>query len=199
MGYHQAGFDVVGVDIRPQPNYPFEFIGANALEYARYVDERDFDAIHASPPCQAYTRSRQIRGNEHPDLLGPTRELLEETGLPWVIENVPGAPMRPDYRLCGCMFGLAPNYRPRWFECSWHPYELIQPCHHPILAKRADGKSGTVFGHNLPAEETRRLMQMPWASRDECGQAIPPPMTEFIGHRLLQQLAHTQKAACAER
>ena len=103
MGYHRAGFDVVGVDIAPQPNYPFNFVQDDSSHpagrcAAALVPDWGIAAIHASPPCQSYTRSggRVARDGRHPDLLGPTRELLEATGLPWVIENVPGAPMRPD-------------------------------------------------------------------------------------------------------
>src|SRR5512146_2584663 len=92
VGYHRAGFEVVGVDIRPQPNYPFEFIQADALDILRWDwPERRFgrlDAIHASPPCQTYTKAQKLQGNDHPDLIGPTRRLLEQTGLPYVIENV---------------------------------------------------------------------------------------------------------------
>lgn len=89
VGYHRAGFDAVGVDIKPQPNYPFKFHQADALEFLESGWSDWFDAIHASPPCQAFTTARVIHGREHPDLLTPTRDLLNASGLPWVIENVP--------------------------------------------------------------------------------------------------------------
>ena len=125
MGYFRAGFHVTGVDQEPQPNYPFRFIQADALEVL--ADRKflaQFDAIHASPPCQfraLATLSQRRRGKEYPDLIGPTRDLLEPLRVPWVMENVPDTPLRPDIRLCGCMFGLelpGTGYlkRERWFE-----------------------------------------------------------------------------------
>src|SRR5690242_15392989 len=90
MGYHLAGFEVVGVDISPQPNYPFEFVQADAVQYIR-DHGREFDFIHASPPCQRYSAAQRIQGNSHPDLIAPTREAMQSTGRPWVIENVGGA------------------------------------------------------------------------------------------------------------
>ncbi len=89
VGYHHAGFDVVGVDVNPQKNYPFEFHQADAMAYPL----GGFDVIHASPPCQAFTKARKLQGNTHPDLIGPIRERLIAAGVPWVIENVPGAPL----------------------------------------------------------------------------------------------------------
>jgi DNA (cytosine-5)-methyltransferase 1 len=118
MGYHRAGFDVVGVDIAPQPNYPFEFWQQDALQVLREVpinrhDGRgvvalaidQFDAIHASPPCQHYANVTIWRGDQddHPDLIAPTRTLLEQTGLPWVMENVRTTALRGDFMLCGTL------------------------------------------------------------------------------------------------
>src|SRR5262249_43670921 len=119
MGYHRAGFDVVGVDIKPQSRYPFEFHHANALDFTEWCPlVGRVDAIHASPPCQIFSVATQHARANHQDMLTPTRELLEHIGLPWVIENVPRAPMRADYKLCGCMFGLGRLQRQRWFETS---------------------------------------------------------------------------------
>ena len=131
MGYYRAGFtEIVGVDIKPQPRYPFEFVQADAMEYP--LD--GFDAIHASPPCQAFTALRSMwNSREHPDLLAPTRvRLLKHRGL-FVIENVPGAPMREPVMLCGSMFGLgtgdAELRRHRLFEL--HGFDLLTPrCQH---------------------------------------------------------------------
>ena len=92
MGYYRAGFDVVGVDIKPQPRYQFEFHQGDALEYCA-AHGYEFDVIHASPPCQAYSVTRSIHGNEYPDLVAVTRAALQATGKPWVIENVVGAPL----------------------------------------------------------------------------------------------------------
>nr|WP_156172681.1 DNA cytosine methyltransferase [Microbacterium sp. Ag1] len=105
MGYHRAGFEVVGVDIRPQPNYPFEHHVGDAIEFVR-EHGHEFDAIHASPPCQAYSITRHMHTKDHPDLVEPTRAALIETGRPWIMENVPGAPMLDYVTLCGSMFGL---------------------------------------------------------------------------------------------
>src|SRR5690606_11269994 len=127
-GYHLAGFDVVGVDIDPQPNYPFEFIQASALDVLadrEFVSQ--FDAIHASPPCQAYTPLNAYNKKDYPDLVDETRELLEASGLPYVIENVPPAPLRDPAILCGKTLGL-PMYRHRAFETN---FPLPVPEHLP--------------------------------------------------------------------
>ena len=189
MGYSHAGFDVVGVDIKPQPHYPFEFIQGDALERLGWLlnaGRRHFDAIHASPPCQAYSIATQVTRGRHPDLLPPARERLHATGLPWVIENVPGAPMRADFKLCGCMFGLPRLQRERWFETSWHGAELRQPCHHPdppitITSKGQPNKTGT-------AAEAIAAMGIDWMTSRERGQAIPPAYTEHIGKQLRDAL-----------
>ena len=128
-GYARAGFEVTGVDIVPQPDFPFEFIRGDALEV---LADREFvsrfDAVHGSPPCQLWataTLSQRKAGKEYPDLITPLRKLLEASGLPWVVENVPQAPLRADVGLCGCMFGLELEgvgqlRRERIFELSWH-------------------------------------------------------------------------------
>jgi DNA (cytosine-5)-methyltransferase 1 len=196
MGYHRAGFDVIGVDIKPQPHYPFEFHELDALRLLRDVVQGadwhyrhwgPFDAIHASPPCQAFTQAQRIHGRVHPDLLTPTRPLLEASGLPWVIENVPGAPMRPDVVLCGSMFGEPRLKRHRWFECSpsgpvW-PFALLPSCTHD------DNRIVSVFGHGghiyHGVAEWREVMGIDWMTRDELAQAIPPAYTQWLGAQLL--------------
>lgn len=212
VGYHRAGFDVVGVDIEPQPHYPFEFIRADALDTLRYwmVREPDwangFDAIHASPPCQAFSvaaQSRRNAGHEYPDLLGPTRELLEATGLPWVIENVPGAPMRIDFKLCGCMFGLELR-RERWFETSWQGFALRPACTHfgPVPSVTGHGTPSWVrkqLGYNPTIAHYRAAMGIDWMNRDELSQAIPPAYTEFIGAQLLAYVNATAPAPTPTR
>lgn len=186
VGYHRAGFDVVGIDIKPQPNYPFEFIQGDALEYV--ADHGgEFDAIHASPPCQAFTSARVIHGNEHPDLLTPCRELLRGVGVPWVIENVPGAPMRKDLILCGSMFpelrdGDYGITRHRWFE-FWEPTLMLVPsCQHAPRVVSVFGHGGHIY-HGVA--QWRRVMGIDWMTRDELAQAIPPAYTEHIGGYLL--------------
>jgi len=142
MGYHRAGFDVVGVDIELQKNYPFEFHRADALEFC--VDHwNEFDAIHASPPCQDYIPTiPKLHGTAH--YLPDTRDLLETVSIPWVIENIPTAPLRADYRLCGCMFRLPRLRRQRLFETSWHGFALLPPCNHPE-------RPISVSGHGIPS------------------------------------------------
>ena len=194
-GYMDAGFYVVGVDINMQPNYcGDQFVQADAMRVAAdaslAIDLECFDAIHASPPCQAFTTARVIHGNDHPDLLTPTRELLEATGLPWVIENVPGAPMRPDFKLCGCMFPELKSAngslrRERWFECSFDTTHLRQACYH-------HGPTISVFGHGghvyHGVEDWREVMDIDWMTRDELAQAIPPAYTRFIAPYLLAEI-----------
>src|SRR5258707_18456 len=144
MGYHRAGFEVVGVDISPQNHFPFEFIQADAISYA-LENVSHFDAIHASPPCQQYSmaaQSQRNNGKVYPDLLPTTRAALQKTGKPFVIENVKGAPMRPDLKLCGCLFGLNLR-RERWFETSWHELSLLPTCQHPFPVV-------SVVGHGTP-------------------------------------------------
>ncbi|HXU06436.1 MAG TPA: DNA cytosine methyltransferase [Polyangia bacterium] len=132
MGLHRAGFDVIGVDVKRQQRYPFRFIQADAL--ALPVRLRDFDLIWASPPCQAHTAlSKMWNARKHEDRIPETRALLEASGVPYVIENVPGAPLKASLRLCGTMFGLqtpcgAELRRHRYFETS---FLVMQPeCRH---------------------------------------------------------------------
>lgn len=200
VGYHRAGFDVTGIDIVEQHNYPFTFISGDALEVLK--DQRflgTFDAIHASPPCQAYSSAagyQRSQGKTYPDLVAPTRQGLQASGLPWVIENVPGAPIRADYRLCGCMLGLPQIRRERWFETSWQGYELRPPCHHVELAITVTG-TGTpsrsaqrVRGLPNPTiAEIRAAMGIDWMTRHELSQAIPPAYTQYIGEQMLDHLA----------
>lgn len=211
MGYHRAGFDVVGVDIEPQPNYPFEFWQGDALQMiggsVGSFDLSRFAAIHASPPCQAYsagTGKERAAGKVYPDLLPGTRDGLEASGLPWVIENVPGAPMRADFVLCGSQFDLPGLRRHRWFETSWEGFSFMQPCQHK-------GNAVTVVGHgpnsNSPLYLERRTrmkagedaekwwwtmcceaMGIDWMRRDELSEAIPPAYTEYMGGLLIEQL-----------
>jgi DNA (cytosine-5)-methyltransferase 1 len=198
MGYHRAGFEVVGVDIKPQPHYPFEFHQADALEYVR-EHGREFDAIHASPPCQAYSMMTRDH-SKHPDLYGPTRSALIETGLPWIIENVIAAPYHSGVTLCGTMFGLG-IWRHRNFETSWL---ILMPmvCDHsgerPVTISQSNGtpeaKGIVDYKHarQAPFSVGRRLMGMPWAeTQSEIGLAIPTAYTEWIGRQLIAALPST--------
>jgi DNA (cytosine-5)-methyltransferase 1 len=202
MGYHRAGFDVTGVDIKPQPHYPFTFIQADAMEcltnYTSQLAACDFDAIHASPPCQDHTRQYVPQKHGTGWMLAAAREDLNTIGLPWVIENVPGAPMRADYKLCGCMFGLPRLKRERWFETSWHAFDLRAPCQHPEASISVTGTgtpTGTwkVYG-SLKLADFQQVMGIYWMDRAELSQAIPPAYTELIGRALLEHLRELRLA-----
>lgn len=192
MGYHRAGFDVTGVDIVPQPNYPFEFVQADALEVLSLlaVNGPGPDVIHASPPCQAYSTTSALHHNEYPELVDEVRALLEGIGLPYVIENVQGAPMRNYVRLCGSSFGLGVR-RHRLFETNvmlWNP----PACRHDLQPEPLDvtGTGGPGGRHRKPKNlaQAREAMGIDWMSRKELSEAIPPAYTEWIGRRLLEQL-----------
>lgn len=193
MGYWRAGFDVVGIDIKPQPRYPFEFIQDDAMEVlVRGVYTMPFAAIHASPPCQRYIRGGLQDTDKHPDLLPATRGLLTQTQVPWVIENVPGAPMRCDVELCGSMFGL-PIRRHRWFESSV-PLAPWVPAHdhsRPVVGVYGNphGEAGAWPGMLPGSLETwREALGIEWMTSAELSDAIPPDYTQHIGEQLLAHL-----------
>jgi DNA (cytosine-5)-methyltransferase 1 len=190
MGYRLAGFDVVGVDIDPQPRYPFEFYQGDALKFL-LENWQDFDAFHASPPCQAHSNAQRIMGNEHPDFIAATRSAFELIGRPWVIENVPGAPLVNPVELCGAMFGLE-TYRHRLFESN---VPMVAPAH-PVHAARTTkmgrapipGEFMHIVGNFSGVDRAREVMCMDWATRDGLREAIPPAYTEHIGRQLLVHL-----------
>jgi len=210
VGYHRAGFtDIVGVDIEPQPRYPFTFVQADALEYLA-AHGREFDAIHASPPCQAYSVAKNIHGSghRHPDLVGPVRELLEATGKPWVIENVVGAPLECPVEVCGLALGLRVK-RHRWFESSVFLFGTTCRNHASdyviVFGGGAKGRGKTI-GRTakggpmirrpfVPHEEASVAMGIDWMIRDELSQAVPPAYTEFIGRQLIDWLTHERAPA----
>ena len=212
MGYFRAGFDVVGIDHEPQKRYPFEFHQADARDYVA-MHWREFDAIHASPPCQAHTSLKSMPNSKaHFDFIPETRRLLIATGLPWVIENVVGAPLVDPVMLCGTMFGLrtacgAELWRHRLFETSFD-IVLLPECMHRSLPKvigvygghgrdrrrvytitgNAGGSSHRDGTQQYSTEERRQAMGIDWMTNAELSQAIPPPYTEFIGKRLLEYI-----------
>lgn len=195
VGYSRAGFDVVGVDIRPQPRYPFEFVQADALmpwTYASLGRLDEFDAIHASPPCQAFSKARKLQGNDHADLIGPIRELIGATGLPYVIENVRGAPLIDPVVLEGQMFPGLNVHRPRLFETNW---PLVVPALIPPPPPQTkmgrpprNGEAMQIVGHFSDVPAGRKAMDIDWMTQGELAQAIPPAYTELIGHQLMQHL-----------
>ena len=198
-GYRRAGFGVVvGVDINPQPRYPFGFWQRDAVKFLKRFG-RHFDAVHASPPCQRYSKAQRIRGREHPDLIGPTRDVLRELGVPYVIENVEDA--RPELidpvTLCGASFGLH-TYRHRLFESN---VTLEVPEHTPHLVKTvkmgralSPGDFYHAVGNFSNVEYIRQDMGVPWMTRDGIRECIPPCFTEYIGRQLLEAL-EGQRAA----
>jgi DNA (cytosine-5)-methyltransferase 1 len=222
VGYHRAGFDLVGVDIRPQPNYPFEFYQDDALSILGegWNSAPHFDAIHASPPCQANVKGlRSVnqtigRNDEYVDLIAATRAMLIESGLPYVIENVEGSVLVEPVRLCGSSFGL-PIQRHRLFETSFAL--MVPPCVHGVNAERkywngdrsrrvgdgtrtyvgGDDRRYTstvvqVYGHAGGTEHWAEAMGINWMTPDEMAEAIPPAYTELVGHQLV---AHLERVA----
>ncbi len=193
-GYHRAGFDVTGVDNRSQPHYPFAFIQADALEYlAGHGGE--YEAFHASPPCQAHSSLKYVTGKEYTDLIPITRELLIASGKPYVIENVERAPLLNPITLCGTMFGLK-VFRHRKFETSFF---MLAPEHisHRWWGARV-GRCGhreidasgfmSIAGHFSNVAHAREAMGIDWMVASELAQAIPPAYTEYIGKQLLETL-----------
>jgi hypothetical protein len=201
MGYHRAGFDVLGVDVNPQPDYPFEFIQADAIEYLRWILAQPFmpvNAVHTSPPCQAscnLTKGTNA-GREYPQLIPQTRELLAQTGLPTVIENVQGAEVRRDLTLCGEMFGLG-VIRHRYFECSF-PVEKPEHVKHRGRVRGwrhgeyFDGPYVAVYGGGggkATVPEAQEAMGIDWTDDlVSLNEAIPPAYTEYVGAQLLRAM-----------
>ncbi len=224
-GYARAGFDVVGVDINPQPNYPFEFHRNDALSIlclmrpgSRYVSKfiGSVDAIHTSPPCQAYCALKTMKNKrEHPELIGTVRDALQYIGLPWVIENVFGAPLNHPLMLCGSHFGLVASdgyelRRHRYFETSWYLLSGFQ-CKHSgktvgvygskardiAKEKRHYAKPketrGAPIGVVLPHSTANEAMGIDWMKINELSEAIPPAYTEWLGKQLMKVLTTPQE------
>jgi DNA (cytosine-5)-methyltransferase 1 len=226
VGYERAGFEVVGVDIEPHPDYPGQFIQADALTVLESRLLRTVHAVHASPPCHAYSNLRhaaQTKGKDRPRLIEPVRELLKAVGLPYVIENVPGAPLENPITLCGSMFGLGcvcgngdtieRTYRQlrrhRLFECS---FPVMQPqCQHvgEAIGVYGGGPTGRyTFGNGAKRDyynrrggyqgtiaEKSEAMGIDWMTAADINQAIPPAYTEFLGGYMLAALEPAERAA----
>jgi DNA (cytosine-5)-methyltransferase 1 len=206
VGYHRAGFEVVGVDSKPQPNYPFEFVLSDALALdPSFI--ASFDAIHASPPCQSYSdlAKRNRNGHMHPRLIEPTRELLEQSGLPYIIENVEGAPLLNPVVLCGTMFPGLRVLRHRLFEAN---FALLVPPHgkHPKVhtfdkRKSHYGKTNDMIdfvqvtgGGNCSIAAAKDAMGIDWMTKGELNEAIPPAYTQFLGRQLMEMVSLTKLA-----
>ncbi|WP_432492708.1 DNA cytosine methyltransferase [Kineococcus auxinigenes] len=202
-GYHDAGFDVVGIDINEQPNYPYDFHQSDALAYLE-KHAGEFDVFHASPPCQAHTaltkgnRRRPGWTDEHVDLIPATRDLLDEIGKPYIIENVQGSTVRRDVTLCGVMFGLQ-VIRHRYFELgNWQITEKKQHVKHSGRVagmrhgKWYDGPYFAVYGDGGgkgSVEQWQEAMEIHWTKdRRELAEAIPPAYTRYLGGQLMNWL-----------
>ena len=203
-GYSLAGFEVVGVDIEPQPRYPFEFHQGDATEF---IDKRghEFDVIHASPPCQAFTKYKNARPDlpeKYPDLVPQTRAALQGSGKLWVIENVPGSPLLSPITLCGSMFGLDVR-RHRLFETN--VFLLTMQCNHSIWEpNRFPGGRSRERGHarvlcrntvevgrwNIDIDTQRAAMGgLDWMTLEELSNAIPPAYTNWLGEQFKRYLS----------
>jgi DNA (cytosine-5)-methyltransferase 1 len=205
MGYHRAGFEVWGVDVAYQPRYPFEFRRGDALDFMDRLLARDgtadrignlYDAIHASPPCQAHSDLQKQNKRHYEDFIPRVRELLIESGLPYVIENVEGAPLRDPITLCGTMFPGLRVLRHRLFETNW-PLTVPEHGKHPLVFTHDKRKAhygkldqDTSFvqvtgGGNCTIANAKAAMGIDWMTKDELNEALPPAYTEWIGRQLL--------------
>lgn len=214
VGYARAGFDILGIDIKHQPNYPFAFVQADVIDVMQeWPEENKFSAIHASPPCQAYLKGT-ISANvkRRPAMIEATRTLLKRTKLPYVIENVQTAPLRDPLKLCGSMFNLGVDYqgetgpkgrahlmRHRSFEVNFPVYRMTCGEHlKPTLGIYGDHvaynrlKYGAGNGQYSRTERVRlakEALQIDWTDNwEELKEAIPPAFTEYLGKQLIKSL-----------
>jgi DNA (cytosine-5)-methyltransferase 1 len=208
MGIHRAGFEVTGVDIKPQPHYPFNFIQADAMTF----DLSGYDFIWASPPCQAHTALKTMPNSKHHDDLIPAmRDRLKPLGVPWIIENVMGAPLINPVMLCGTMFSLttankeAELQRHRIFESNI--FLMTLQCHHnaPMVCGVYGGHGRdrrrvvNCYGHTggrskrdgtqqFTVQQRREAMGIDWMTGAELSQAIPPAYSEFLCRQVMKIL-----------
>lgn len=203
MGYHQAGFEVIGVDIEHQIRYPFNLIRADVFQLSPRFIAR-FDAIHASPPCQAYSDlATKNPSDKWPRLAEPVRELLINSGLPYVIENVEGAPLLKPAVLCGVMFPGLRVIRHRLFEAS---FDIVTPEHkeHPLVHTTDARKPHygltdewhdfvqVTGGGNCSVYAALDAMKIDWMIKKELNEAIPPAYTKLIGEQLITHVKFGQ-------
>jgi DNA (cytosine-5)-methyltransferase 1 len=203
MGYARAGFEVVGVDLSPQPNYPFEFIQADALALDREF-LASFEAVHASPPCQSYSDLARRNGNGHmwPRLIEPVRAMLDDLDVPYIIENVEGAPLLDPIVLCGTMFPGLRVIRHRLFESNFPLEAPDHPSPHPLVFTHDKRKAhygrldqNTSFvqvtgGGNCTIANAKAAMGIDWMTKNELNEAIPPTYTQYLGQQLMEHLAN---------
>lgn len=210
-GYRRAGFDPVGVDVHRQPRYPFQYFVADAVRFLDFLIDAleagkhiPYKAVHASPPCQAWSDLQKQNKRDYPDLIAPTRERLEKLGLPYVIENVEGAPLREPTMLCGTMFPGLRVIRHRLFETN---FEWFAPAHlkHPLVFTHDKRKAHygqldemTAYvqvtgGGNCSVKAARDAMGIDWMLKRELNEAIPPAYTEFIGGKLMKEVQRRER------
>jgi DNA (cytosine-5)-methyltransferase 1 len=203
MGYHRAGFEVIGVDLEYQKRYPFEFHQGDAIEFILKYG-KDFDVIAGSPPCQDYTSLKALTGKTYPRLINATREAMKSTGKPYIIENVKGARFELDnpIMLCGTMFEGLRVIRHRYFECNpviwWPPRQCQHVGYCAGSSLRVDGKRKTqsfdyvdyitVAGGDFIVSDGRIAMDIDWMTGSELDQAIPPAYTEWLGKEIRRLL-----------
>jgi DNA (cytosine-5)-methyltransferase 1 len=191
MGYHRAGFDVLGVDHIVQPDYPFEFVKYDVFEYLKNVDIKEFSVIHASPPCQRYSKMANCQPRlqpYYPNHVSQTRKAVAALGVPYVIENVEEALLINPIMLCGRMFGLE-LYRHRMFESNVGLAPRRHPPHLKPTSKAGHHRPGTVMsvaGHVAPMSKACEAMGIDWMVRDQLVEAIPPAYTKYVGVQLLK-------------
>ncbi len=201
MGYHQAGFTVIGIDKAEQPLYPFRFYRGDVLDlYEPLMERYDVAAVHASPPCQRYV-AMSTKRDTHPDMVDLIRDLLDDLTIPWIIENVRLAPLRHPTLLCGSMFGLGVEAFDTWYQLQRHRYFESNiplygagPCRHtrPVV-----GVYGSPGGTNRRRKEKyvkvdgwRTAMQIDWLNESSLSQALPPAYTKHLGDQLIAHLTH---------
>lgn len=184
VGLYRAGFNVEGVDIDPQPHYPFKFYQADALTFPL----EGYDAYWASPPCQSFSITKYCRKNGHkyPNMVSPIRERFVSLGKPYIIENVPGCPLINPVLLCGAMFGLS-LIRHRLFECNWfllvYPHQPCRNRHFVTVASQ-----GSKIRQRQDYTKWGDAMGIDWMSRRELTQAVPPAYSEFLGKQLIKYI-----------
>jgi DNA (cytosine-5)-methyltransferase 1 len=204
-GYTDAGFEVVGVDLFPQPHYPYEFHQGDAIEYLK-AHFQEFDVIHASPPCQTYSKTKTLHKNVHPDLVAPTREALIASGKPWVMENVVGAPLLDPLQPCGTEFDMTADdvdgvklklVRHRLFESTMKIHGN-GGCRHDKTIQTATiygAGGGWTPAHRdnperrggyIPATTViQKILDIDWMNKHEMSQVVPPKFAEFIGRQII--------------
>jgi DNA (cytosine-5)-methyltransferase 1 len=209
-GYSSAGFDVTGVDIQEQPNYPFPFIRADALKLSPGFIA-SFDAVHASPPCQSYSdlARRNNNADKWPRLIEPVRKLLVRSGVPYIIENVDGAPLVNAALLCGTMFSQLRVLRHRLFEAN---FLILTPSHrkHPKVhtfdrRKSHFGKTDewkdfvqVTGGGNCTLAAARDAMGIQWMTKREINESVPPAYSHFVGGQLIKYLSSRNRLRAME-